>query len=244
MQSETIGGATLFCGNALEVLTMLPPAELLVTDPPYRLTSGGNTRAGWTGGTWANGYDNSGALVTCDIEWGDWLPGAFGALADDADAYVMSNDRQLFPAERAALAAGFRFHRLLTWDKRAATPNRWYMPNCEFTLYLFKGKARTIRRPGSPAGVRLAQQDTTKHPTEKPVGLMQLYIENSSDPGDTVLDPFMGTGTTGVGALRSGRRFIGIEIEPEWFDVACARLERESRQGADLFATAGEYHDR
>jgi DNA modification methylase len=233
-----IGAATLYCGDCQEVLAGLAPADLLVTDPPYRLTSGGNTGTGWNkAGLWSD-YENTGELVACDLEWADWLPLAYVALATDADAYVMANDRQLFPAHGAAMAAGFRFHRVLTWDKIAATPNRWYRPNCEFTLYLFKGKARTIAEPGSAAGVRMAQIDRTAHPTEKPVGLMQHYIRNSSKPGNLVLDCFMGTGTTGVAAITAGRRFIGIELERKWFDVACSRLENEGRQGPDLFCDA------
>jgi hypothetical protein len=66
------------------------------------------------------------------------------------------------------------------------------------------------------------------HPFEKPVDLMLHLVERS--PGETILDPFMGSGTTGVAALRLGRKFIGIEMEPRWFDIACSRIEAEAKQ--------------
>jgi DNA modification methylase len=75
--------------------------------------------------------------------------------------------------------------------------------------------------------------DARIHPTEKPVGLLRSLIE--AVPGETVLDPFMGSGTTGAAALRSGRKFVGCEINPRHFDAACRRLERAAKQ-AELFA--------
>ena len=83
------------------------------------------------------------------------------------------------------------------------------------------------------------QRDESEHPTEKPVLLMKHYIENSTQPGDTVMDPFMGSGTTGVAAVMAGRKFIGIERDPRWFETAAARIEQalsdSSKQTIDLF---------
>lgn len=64
------------------------------------------------------------------------------------------------------------------------------------------------------------------HPNEKPLALMQTLIETLSNDGDTILDPFMGSGTTGVACVKLGRKFIGIEIEPKYFDIACRRIEK------------------
>lgn len=72
------------------------------------------------------------------------------------------------------------------------------------------------------------------HPNEKPVQLMQWCVETLSRAGDSILDPFMGSGTTGVACARLGRRFIGIEIDPGYFDIACRRIEAAQKQ-ADLF---------
>lgn len=77
------------------------------------------------------------------------------------------------------------------------------------------------------------------HPNEKPERLPALFIDLTTRPGDLVLDPFMGSGTTGVSAVRAGRRFIGIEIEPRYFDIACRRIEQAQRQGDLLRDVAG-----
>jgi site-specific DNA-methyltransferase (adenine-specific) len=74
------------------------------------------------------------------------------------------------------------------------------------------------------------------HPTQKPVPLLREWVADFTDPGETILDPFMGSGTTGVAAVQMGRRFIGIEREPKYFDIACRRIEEAQKQ-ADLFIT-------
>lgn len=228
---EHIGAATVYLGDCREVLADVH-ADLLCSDPPYRVTSGGfgDLEGGFSG--WIkDSYDNKGAIVACDLDWSDWLPCAYEWLADQAQAYIFSNDRNLPVAWKAAEGAGFRFHRLLTWDKRTALPNRWYIQNCEFVLFMRKGPAFQIERCGTMALQSIFQRDESPHPTEKPVPLLQLYIENSTKRGGLVLDPFMGSGSTGVAALRSGRRFVGAEIDTKWFDVACRRLEGAATQG-------------
>jgi site-specific DNA-methyltransferase (adenine-specific) len=238
---EQIGRTTLYLGDCRDSLGDTR-ADLLVTDPPYRVTSGGfggyeGKLEGGFGGWIKDSYDNNGAIVTCDLDWSDWLPVAFDALADDAHAYIFTNDRNIPEAWRAAEDAGFQFHRLLPWDKKTALPNRWYVQNCEFVIFMRKGKAFQINRCGTMALQSIFQRDQSDHPTEKPVPLLQLYIENSSQPRQLVLDPFMGSGSTGVAAIRSGRSFVGCEIEQKWFDIACKRIEDAQRQG-DFFVDA------
>jgi site-specific DNA-methyltransferase (adenine-specific) len=233
-----IGAATLYLGDCRECLADVAPAKLLLVDPPYKVTSGGfgELEGGFSG--WIkDSYDNKGAIVACDLDWSDWLPLAHRLLSDDAHAYIFTNDRNLPAAWEAAEEAGFKFHRLLTWDKKTALPNRWYIQNCEFVLFMRKGKAFQIAQCGSMALQSIFQRDQSPHPTEKPVPLLRLYIDNSTKPGDLVLDPFMGSGSTGVAALQAGRRFIGCELDPKWFDIACKRIEDAQRQG-DMFIEA------
>lgn len=247
----TIGDCRLFRGDALEILPTLEPGsvDLLCSDAPYKVTQGGAAQreridagAGRkrSRGGWMNEYANNGDIVTCNIEWADWMPMAFDVLANDRQAYFMSNGRSLFDAHSAAVHAGdrygpdgrlisedgFKLHTVLVWDKRSALPNRWYQNITEFTLFMRKGEAFTINDPGSKNIFSLFQRDESKHPTEKPVELMAQYIGNSTQRGQTALDPFMGSGTTGVAAARLRRKFIGIELEKQWFDVACARIEK------------------
>lgn len=236
----TLGPVRLICGDMREVLPRLEDgADMVLSDPPYRITSGGNTTGEMAGCFDRAVYDNSGELFDM-VEWADMARPIFHALKPDADAVIMSSDRELQPARAAFEAAGFGFHRLLVWDKGTATPNRWYMPNCEFALYLWKGKARRIEDCGSKALRRCPQKDASAsfvsdaaperyrkgHPTEKPVALMEYWMGNSTKPGQVVLDPFMGAGAVPLAALRSGRRAIGIEKDPWWFECAVNRVER------------------
>lgn len=216
--------ARLYQADVRDVIADLPPAPLVVMDPPYQLTRGGRT--GRSFGGWMAGYANDGRPVACDITWPEIMMIARSILdrAGGGAAYVMSNDRNLRDAMNAAADAGFGFHNLLTWDKGNATQSRWYRKTVEFCLFLYLGRAASIARPSSPSHVSLRLQRETDHPTEKPVGLLAGWIENSSAPGDLVVDPFMGSGSTGVAALATGRRFVGIETDKVWFQLASRRI--------------------
>ena len=104
------------------------------------------------------------------------------------------------------------------------------MKNCEFTLFFKKGKAKTINNPSSkmvhkfnnPTGKKL-------HPTEKPVDLMEMYVLNSSNKSDLVLDPFMGSGSTGIACINTGRSFIGIELDEKYFNIAKERIKKHKK---------------
>ncbi|MFT5614687.1 MAG: DNA modification methylase [Granulosicoccus sp.] len=100
------------------------------------------------------------------------------------------------------------------------------MKNLEFTVYLWKGKAdaQGINDCGSKQSFQLNAKKVTQHPTEKPVELGRHYILNSTQPGELVLDPMMGSGSAMVAAVQTGRACIGIEKDPKWFDVACQRV--------------------
>lgn len=233
---------TLIQGDALDVLPTITGADLCVTDAPYLLTSGGMTEGGLHERFGGGGvYDNSGHFFEGDCPaWEDFTPLIFAALRENAHYYSMADSKNQFEMQRTALASGFRFHNLLYWDKGTCTPNRWYMKNAEYVGFFFKGKAFAINDCSSKQGIYVRHQDETAHPTEKPVHLMRHYIENSSQRGEVVLDPFAGTGTTGVAAIKAGRRFIGIERDPQWFDIARARLDAAilelPKQTVDLFS--------
>lgn len=234
-----IGDCALYKGDMRDILPNLAErAALVMTDPPYRLTSGGNT-TGEMGGCFAKGeYANSGELFPI-VEWADLAPLIFAAARDDADAIVMANDRNLCDAETALRGAGWNFHRTLVWDKGTVTPGRWFMQGLEFGLYMYRGRARPINDKAAHQLYRLSHRDETPHPTEKPVALIQRWIELTTAPGDLVIDPFMGSGTTAVAAMRAGRRFIGIELQQKWFDVSAARVRAVLAQGqSELFAGA------
>lgn len=230
------------CADVRDALPTIKGVDCAVTDPPYRLTSGG-CRPLQKGGKAMSGifnqalYDNAGEIVPCDIEWADWPHLLYDALADDADVYVMANDKNLIPAGVAVLGGGFKIHNICVWDKVGGTPNSWYMKNCEFAVYAWKGRARPINDMGCKQLVSLPNSKESQHPTEKPVPLMAHYIANSTARGESVIDPFMGSGTTGVAAINLGRKFYGIEKNPRFFDMACERISRAGRQ-PDFFVDA------
>ena len=160
-----------------------------------------------------------------DIKAETWFPELYRVLKDGSHCYVMTNLINLEKYLTISRQVGFGLHNLLIWNKNNAVTNRWYMKNCEYVLFLRKGKAFSIHNGGSKT---VHQFDNIlghkNHPTEKPVELMKFYIENSSKIGDLVFDPFMGTGATGVGALEVERDFMGFEIDPDFFAIAQQRL--------------------
>lgn len=224
-QVVTIGPCTLIHGDALDILPDLRgAADLIVSDPPYRLTSGG-TGSGAMGGKFDDEvYDNTGLLMDI-VAWSEMGGPMFRALARNGDAYIMCEDKNMFAAHAAFLGAGFSYHGLLSWDKISPSRSRFYMKHQEFTLFLWKGKARDIANGGDKRGQTFPRPKDAVHPTQKPVALMAMYIRNSSQPGQVVLDPFMGSGTTLVAAVQEGRRAIGIEKDEAHFEAACARVQ-------------------
>jgi len=245
---ETIGDCHLILGDCLEVLPFFRgKADMIFCDVAYELTSGGNAHQSMGGIFAKDQYANDGKLMDCP-EWEELGGPFYRACKPDADAYIMANDKNLFRAGLAFEGAGWKFHNLLAWDKVRATRNRWYMKNLEFTMYLWKGKSdpQGINDCGSKQSFTLNAPKITEHPTEKPVALGEHYILNSTQPGQTVLDPMMGSGASMVAAVRTGRAGIGIELSERWFDVACYRVEaavsarlREGSENAPQSAVNG-----
>ena len=227
---QEIGGAVLYQGDMREVLFDADPkADLCVTDAPYALTSGGKRRS--MGGKFSpEKYDNSGHLMK-SLPWHEMAGPIFRALADDADAYVMCNDRHVADCQSAFRMAGFRCHNLLTWDKGAPVRSRYYMKNQEYTSFFWRGRARELNYGGAKQCFKCNRPALDWHVTAKPFALMALYVLQSSNPGDLVLDPFMGSAPTIMAALAFGRRAIGVELEAEYFDKACARVEAAHQSG-------------
>lgn len=223
--------AVLYPGCAVQVLAGMPDAsvDLVLTDPPYRTISGGS------GPSIPIHRRPAGMLAKNDgrifehnaVGFAEYLPHVFRVLKDRSHLYLMVNFLNLETALLEVRRAGFRVHNLLVWQKNNATPNRWYMKNVEYVIFARKGAAKAIHDKGSKTCHAFDNVRGKSHPTEKPVGLLQMYIENSSCAGDTVFDPFMGTGSTGVAALRARRNFIGVEIDKAYFDVACRRVDVE-----------------
>ena len=213
----------------MKILKTIPDnsIDLICCDPPYRVISGGKPhKKGQPSGILSK---NDGKIFEHnDIKPETWIPEAYRVLKDGCQCYIMVNVLNMESYLRICRETGFGLHNILCWQKNNVTPSRWYMKNCEFTLFLRKGQAKTINNVGSKMIHQFDNIIGNKlHPTEKPVELMKYYIENSSDKGDIVLDMFMGAGSTGVAAKELGRDFIGIEIDKKYYDIAKNRIMQD-----------------
>lgn len=210
--------------------------DLVVTDCPYHIVTGGCTnipRKDEVGGMFSHRNTfiredvQTGKLFeNNDIEFKDWLPDIYRVLKKGTHCYIMINARNLKDLQTEAEKVGFKFQNIIIWYKQNVTPNRYYLNCYEMILMLKKGKARNINNMGTKNVLEVPNILNGKtQPTEKPVRLNEILIENSSNMGDVVLDPFMGTGSCGVAAKNLERDFIGIEIDKKYFDIAKDRIE-------------------
>ena len=219
----------LYQGDCLEVMDELIKegvvVDAIITDPPYKVISGGKPKhKGQPSGLLSK---NDGKIFRHNnLKEEDWFPKVFKLLKEGGHCYIMVNTLNIERYLRLARESGFKLHNLLVWEKSNCTPNRWYMKNCEYTLFLRKGKANSINKIGSKTVHKFKNESNKSHPSEKPLELMSLYVENSTNEGELVLDFTMGSGTTGVACKNLNRNFIGIEIDKDYFNIARQRIEK------------------
>jgi hypothetical protein len=219
-----IGAARLYCGDARAIMPGLSPVDCIVSDLPYPLESGGN-KTGEMKGKFARGrYDNSGAIIPCDIEFDEIMPLAARCLPS-GHAYFMVNNRHVAGVQNrraggrisisqlAGVGQGHRHAEPLVHEELRIHPSGISRGCC--------ADKRLRRAPADQVPQRHQRRATTP---KSRCRLMEHYIGNSTEPGQIVLDPFMGSGTTGVAAINLGRRFIGIERDPKQFKIACERI--------------------
>lgn len=218
-------------GDCLEVMKSLPDnsVDLVLTDPPYKTTSRGSS--GGTGGMLKSDDFKKGNVFKHNaITFDEWLPECYRVLKNDSHAYFMTNNKNLLPMLKAVESAGFNIFKTLIWAKNTAITNMYYMDSHEYIIFCRKGKARKINNCGTKSVMFFDNPKNKVHPTEKPVGLMTQLIENSTNDSDVVLDPFMGGGSTGVACVNTNRKFIGIELDADYFEIAKDRIEVATSQ--------------
>jgi site-specific DNA-methyltransferase (adenine-specific) len=241
-------GVTLYLGDCLEVIPELSGVDALVTDPPY--SSGGQFRGDRVQKT-STKYVSSDAQWSCRSEFsGDnrdqraflawssiWFGYALRASNQGAIACVFTDWRQLPTMTDAVQCGGWVWRNLITWWKPGIRMQRGrFSSSAEYVVYASSGIP--IEGEKSPQNViqrAPVSGDDKDHIAEKPVELLQVLL-GVTMPGATILDPFAGSGTTGVAAVKMGRKFTGIEIEPKYFDIACRRISEAMKQ-PDLFVT-------
>ena len=232
----------LILGDCLEVMKDISDnsIDLILTDPPYKVTSRGN--AGNSGGMLQKEINIKGQVFEHnDIEMKDYIPELYRILKEDSHCYMMTNHINLYEMLTITQQVGFHFTKCLIWNKGNKIMGQAYMSQFEYILFLTKGKYKLINNCGTPDILDVPNKKVkdilgeNRHDTEKPVELMEILINNSSKKGEVVLDMFMGSGSTGVAAVRNERKFIGIEIDENYFNIAKKRLENANYKQLKLF---------
>lgn len=201
--------------------------DLLITDPPYKTISGGCKDGKNSVRPKGMLSRNSSKLFEFqNVNIVDWMPEVYKILKYGSHAYIFTNSLNLTDMLNESLKVGFKLHNLLVWEKQNVTPSQYYMKNCEYVLFLRKGKAKWINNIGESKTVHKFNNiiGNKTHPCEKPVDLLKFYILNSSNEGDVVFDPFCGTGSTLVAAYETNRRFLGYEIDKNYFEIGRRKI--------------------
>lgn len=231
-RTETIAeGVTLYLGDCREILPTLTAlvgkVHCVPMDPPYGISYQTNHRK----------VMDTPEMLQGDQEAPLWCLGLAESLLASSGALYVCTRFDVVPIWMAAIrSCGLTLKTTVVWDKTNHTAGDLegdYGNQTELVLFAHRGEHKL--RGGRDVNLwRIPRPPAGDHPTPKPVDLMARMIRNSTDAGDLVLDPFMGSGTTGVAAVKMGRRFVGIEVEPKYFDLSCKRISEAAKQG-DMF---------
>ena len=205
MRIERIGNATLYLGDCLTVLPTLASADAVITDPPYGINHARDRNSAKDG-------------------WVDYPASGWDRERPSKEAFSL-----LLKAGKDQIIWGGNYFtdylpptmQWLVWDKGQRD---FSLADCEFA---WSSQQKAARIFNYARGTAL--QEGKDHPTQKPVPVMSWSL-TFVPKAKTVLDPFMGSGSTGVAAMKAGRQFVGVEIEPIYFDIACRRIEDAQRQ--------------
>lgn len=247
-EAVTIGSATLYRGDCLDIIPKLPMVDAVITDPPY--SSGGMTRGDRAASTKTKYLtSDSGNIAALNDFTGDnrdqrgfhfwsalWSSAAMRITRGGGIAAFFTDWRQLPISTDYMQAGGWIWRGVVPWAKPSYRPQIGrFGAQCEYLVWGSNGPMPTDRGVGClPGFFDQASPQQREHITQKPDGLM-AEIVRIVPAGSLVLDPFMGSGTTGVACALTGHRFIGIELTAEHFDIACKRIERAHAQG-QMFA--------
>lgn len=241
---EQIGDATLYLGDCREILPLLPLVDVVFTDPPY--SSGGAMRSDRNLNTSAkyrlsntlkenpefsgDSRDQRALTLWCS----DWMAQCHRITRRGGALLCFIDWRNLPCVIDAVQVGGWVYRGIVPWDKTAGRPDKgWF---CSQVEYIVTATAGPLMRGADAPGIVQAgflrcrvNPSEKEHITGKPVDLIVTALQTRED-WVTVLDPFMGSGTAGVACAQLGRKFIGIELEPAYFDIACKRIDDAYKQ--------------
>jgi site-specific DNA-methyltransferase (adenine-specific) len=232
IKEERIGGQRLILGDCLEVMKELGEFDAVVTDPPYELSGSGPGRSHF--GTSLKKFDtNAYKNIVTGVDYDAIIS---GLKCDPFNAFIFCSNKQISKLMSNLEGRGYNTT-LLVWHKTNAAPfaNGVWRGDIEYIIHArakgatFNGgaidKKKVMHHP-------IVQDDA--HPTVKPMPIIKRLIKNCSNREQSILDPFMGSGTTLVACQRMGRNGTGIELDPDYFQIACERVDEATRQG-DMF---------
>ena len=203
--------------------------DLIVTDPPYPTTSRGH--AGNSGGMLQKEINKKGKVFEHNnIDCTEYAPEFYRVLKDGSHCYVMTNHINLIKMLNVFTDCGFHFIKSLIWNKGNKIMGQYYMSQFEYILFFRKGYGKKINNCGTADILSVPNKKTKDengkniHDTEKPVELVKILIENSTQKGNIVLDPFVGVGATVLACIESERDYIGIELDENYYNIANERV--------------------
>src|SRR5678815_4222782 len=220
---------SLFDLAALDAVEWLrrQPAEsidLLITDPAYESLEKHRAIGTTTRLKHSKSSSNDWFAIFPNARFGELFAEIYRVLRRDSHFYLLCDSETMFVAKPEAERAGLRFWKPLVWDKRSIGMGYHYRARYEFVLFFEKGKRRL--NDLGVADVITVPRIHRGYPAEKPPAVSEVVIKQSSAPGELVADPFMGSGSVGVAALKNGRRFRGTDVDPEAVRLSVDRLRQ------------------
>src|SRR3954466_6426161 len=221
---EHMADSACSCLDAIAWLRTLPAGsvDLVITDPPYESLEKHRAVGTTTRLKVSKGSSNAWFAIFPNARFPELFAEVHRVLKADAHFYLFCDPETAFAAKPVAEAAGFRFWKPLIWDKKSIGMGYHYRSRYEFILFFEKGKRR-LHDLGI-ADVISVPRIHRGYPAEKPPAVSEVLIKQSSGPGELVADPFMGSGSVGVAALKAGRRFAGCDLNPEAVRLTSDRL--------------------
>ena len=210
--------------DAVRWLQTLPSqsVDLLITDPAYESLEKHRAIGTTTRLKHSKSSSNDWFQVFPNARFAELFQQAYRVLKRDTHLYLFCDAETMFVAKPEAERAGFKFWKPLVWDKVTIGMGYHYRARYELILFFEKGKRRL--NDLGVADVITVPRIRGGYPAEKPPQVSEVLVGQSSEPGEVVADPFMGSGSVGVAALRLGRRFVGNDINPDAVQLANQRL--------------------
>lgn len=213
----------LYQGDCLALMKEMPDksVDLVITDPPYGINFVSNYRQ--------HTYDK---IENDDkLSWLDeFVDECFRVLKDNTAIYCFCSWHKI-DVFKQAFQRKFKIKNIIVWEKNNTSMGDLkgsYAPKHEFCLFAHKGR-RLLNGFRFPDVIKAKRTGNKYHPTEKPVDLTELFVNASSNEQEIILDPFMGSGSTGVACVNTGRNFIGMEIDGGYFEIAKKRIEEAEK---------------